>query len=569
MPDKLSRYRQADAPLPQTYTLWPLYGAGLENMGRNGQPLEAPLPAYGPDELLIRHDACGLCFSDTKVIAQGQNHPRVFRDMRTEPVVLGHEVCMTIVGVGANLRGQYQVGERLTLETDILTGGKTLAYGYWFQGGLSQYSVIGPEIYASDLGNNLIKVRADKGYAEMALTEPWACVVAAYALTYRTGLKPGGTTWIIGAGGQAPYTLSAGFDAAAHPARLLLTRVPDQLAAWLKARSRELGVEVLEVPEVTAPPVEFADDIVLLGGDADLIEQVSPRLNQFGVLAILATAPLARKVQVDVGRIHYHRWVYVGTTTADIAAAYQAVPVRADLKPGGRAWFVGAGGPMGRMHVQRAIQFARPPATIVCTDVSDLRLSELADTFAAEARAKGIEFICLNPQQPAAAAGLARFKQPGFDDIVVLAPVPAVIADAATWLGPQGVMNVFAGVARGTQVGLDLSEAYLKQTRLIGHSASKMSDFELVLEKANAGELSPNRSVAAVGSLTAARAGLQAVQATVFPGKVVIYPHIREFPLTPLADLKEKLPSVYAKLKNGREWTNAAEDEFLRLMLPD
>src|SRR3972149_7050601 len=206
MTDKLTAYHQVSEPLPKRYRLWPLYGAGLENMGVNGQTIEVALPAYGPDELLIRHDACGLCFSDTKVIALGQNHPRILRDMRSEPIVLGHEISMTIVGVGEALRGQYRAGDRLTLETDVMINGKSLAYGYWYQGGLSQYSVIGPDIYASDLGNNLIKVQPDKGYAEIALTEPWACVVAAYALHYRTGLKPGGTTWVIGAGNGKPYT---------------------------------------------------------------------------------------------------------------------------------------------------------------------------------------------------------------------------------------------------------------------------------------------------------------------------------------------------------------------------
>jgi hypothetical protein len=73
--------------------------------------------------------------------------------------------------------------------------------------------------------------------------------------------------------------------------------------------------------------------------------------------------------------------------------------------------------------------------------------------------------------------------------------------------------------------------------------------------------------VAAIGSLEAVRDGMQAVMDTSFPGKVVIYPHIKELPLTSLADLKDRLPSVYAKLKNGREWTNEAEDELLRLML--
>ena len=286
-------------------------------------------------------------------------------------------------------------------------------------------------------------------------------------------------------------------------------------------------------------------------------------------MAILADAPLPRKINVDIGRIYYHRWLYVGSTGTDVAAAYRDVAVRANLKPGGRAWFVGAGGPMGRMHVQRAIEFIILSAVIVCTDVSDMRLDALSDSFAAEAKKKGIQFICINPTKPdSGKTGMAAFQETGFDDIVVLAPVPAVIADAAQYLAAYGVMNVFAGVARGTIAALDLSAVYIKNTRIIGHSASLMSDFQLVLEKTNAGELSPNRSVAAIGSLTAAYDGLKAVMDADLAGKIVIYPHIREMPLTPLAELKTKLPTVHALLNERGEWTNAAEEEFLRLMLP-
>jgi threonine dehydrogenase-like Zn-dependent dehydrogenase len=224
---------------------------------------------------------------------------------------------------------------------------------------------------------------------------------------------------------------------------------------------------------------------------------------------------------------------------------------------------------MGRMHVQRAIEFSDPPATIVCTDISDMRLNELCDTFAAQARAKGIRFICFNPTDQAdEETRMAAFDHAGFDDIVMLVPVPAVITEAAGHLAPNGVMNVFAGVARGTMVTLDLSGTYLENMRIIGHSASKMSDFELVLQKADSGELSPNRSLAAIGSLSAAREGLQAVKDATLAGKVVIYPHIKEMPLTTLAELKERMPTVYAKLNELGEWTNEAEDEFLRLMLP-
>ncbi len=589
MTDKLTQYQRADAPLPATNRLWPLYGAGFENFGVDRKPITVPMPTYGPDELLVRHDACGHCFSDIKVIHTGQDHPRIHHNMRERPVVLGHEVSLTVVGVGEALRDQYKVGDRFIVQADIFYHGQNCSYGYEINGGLSEYTVIDKRVLNGDHGNYLIPIqKAETGYAEAALTEPWACVIAAYQLRYRTAPRNGGTMWIIGTDrAKDMYTFSRGFDEAAHPAKLLLTNVPAPFAAWLRERAAQLGVEVVDMPELPDPatvetddaPVSPAadsgdtgrgvEDIILLGADADLIEQTGPNLASYGIMALMDDVPLTRKVKVDVGRIHYNRWLYVGSTGTDIAAAYSDTPARSTLKPGGRAWFVGAGGPMGRMHVQRAIQSENGPATIVCTDISDERLDDLCTSFHMEAQSKGIEFICLNPMNKEAyAKGMARFKASGFDDVIVLAPVTPVIADAATYLAPKGVMNIFAGVPRGKYADIDLSDAYLKQARVIGHSASTIENMRFMLEQAETGQLSPNRSVAAIGSLEAAYDGLKAVDETRFPGKIVIYPHIKPLPLTALADLKDVLPSVYAKLKDGREWTTEAEAELLRVMLP-
>jgi len=570
MTDKLADFRQAAAPMPDENRLWPLYGAGFDNLGLAGQTIAAPIPSYGPDELLVRHDACGLCFSDIKIINLGEEHPRIYRDMAVQPLTLGHEVAMTVVGVGKNLSDQYNVGDRFTIQADVFVGGVGYAYGYEIQGGLSLYNVIDQRVLNGDGGNYLIPVQPSTGYVESALTEPWACVTAAYGLTYRTSLKPGGTTWIIGGGeGADDYTISAGLDKGSHPARLLLSQVPTAFAAFLRQRAAELGIEVIDVADLAKPPVTPIDDIVLLSPDPDLIELVSPNLADFGVVALLGQDALSRKVNVDVGRVHYNRWVYVGTQSHDVARAYADLPVRSALQPGGRALFVGAGGPMGRMHVQRAIEVAGAPSVMVCSDVSDLRINDLRESYEAEAAAKGIEFICVNPMEKEAyAAGMAPFEGTGFDDIVVLAPIPPVIADSARWLAPRGVMNVFAGVARGVTAPLDLSDVYLKDARVIGHSASTIDDLRLMLHQAESGELSPNRSLAAVGSLSAAKDGMAALRDTGYPGKVVIFPQIKELPLTSLPDLAAAMPSVRALLKDGREWTVAAEAEFLRLMLP-
>jgi L-sorbose 1-phosphate reductase len=583
----LETYRNADAPVPEKNRIWPLYGAGFENLGVNKQPIEVPMPEYGPDELLVRHDACGHCFSDIKVINAGQNHPRIYRDMSKNPIVLGHEVSLTVVGVGENLADQYKVGDRFIVQADIFVDGIGYAYGYEIEGGLSEYTVIDQRVLNGDHGNYLIPVQPETGYAEAALTEPWACVIAAYELRYRAALRPKGTMWIIGTDrAKEGYTISKGFDDFAHPARLMLTNVPANFDSWLRSRAADLGVEVVDVPELPDPttvetddspvsPAEMVsasglgvDDIIVLGADPDVIERASPNLASYGIMAIIDDAPMERVVNVDVGRIHYNRWLYIGSTEPDIARAYSDVPTRATLKPGGTAWFVGAGGPMGRMHVQRAIESAERPSTIVCTDISNERLDELCTSFKAEAISKGIEFICLNPMEKEIyQEGMARFKASGFDDVIVLAPVPPVIADAATYLAPKGVMNIFAGVPRGKYAKIDLGNVYMKQIRVIGHSASTIENMRSMLFQAEAGQLSPNRSVAAIGSLEAAWDGLKAVEDTGYPGKIVIYPHLKPLPLTGVTELKDKLPSVYAKLRNGLEWTNEAEQELLRLML--
>jgi len=569
--DKLEAYRHADAPLPKTNRIWPLYGAGFENLGKDGKPIEVPMPTYGPDQLLVRHDACGLCFSDIKVIKQGQDHPRILRkNMAENPVTLGHEISLTGVGVGENLREQYHVGDRFIVQADIFYKGVGYAYGYEIQGGLSEYNVIDQRVLNGDDGNYLLPVQPTTGYAESGLTEPWACVIAAYQLKYRTMLKPKGTTWIISTNpnDSKPYTISAGFDENTSPNRVLLTNVPATFAAWVRERAAKLGIEVVDVPDIANPPADQVDDIVLLGNDPAIVEAVSPRLADFGIFAVVTDQPFPRRVSLDIGRVHYNRWLYVGGTNPDIARAYSDVPARSTLKPGGRTLFVGAGGPMGRMHVQRAIQIANGPAIVVCSDVSDLRLNDLRDSFAAEAEAKGVQFICLNPTNKAEyEAGMAPFHSEGFDDIIVLAPVPAVISEAAGHLAPNGIMNVFAGVGRGTMTDFELSDVVFKNARWFGHSASTIDDLRLMLHQAESGELSPNRAVAAIGSLNAARDGLISVRDTTFPGKVVIFPQIKDMPLTPLADLKDKMPTVYAKLKDGREWTVEAEQEFLRLML--
>jgi L-sorbose 1-phosphate reductase len=380
---KLNDYREARERLPQRMLRWHLYGAGLENMGRNGKPEEVAVPAFERDELLVRQDACGLCFSDTKVIGLGANHPRMTgRDLAKNPVTLGHEVSCTVVGVGANLHERFQVGDRFVIQADVFYQGKSMAYGYAISGGLAEYSVIPRAIIEGDEGCYLLPIRPDTGYVESALTEPWACVVSAYAQEHRAGIKSGGLTLIVAQedGATHEYDWSQTLTADAKPRAIFLLGVEGTALQGIFATAQALDIPVTPVGKLNMEQIRAEltggngfDDILILGGvEADVVERVAPGLADHGILNFVGDVTMPRKLSLDIGRIHYNWHYYLGTPTNNPQDAYFETR-SSDLLAGGVAWFIGAGGPMGQMHVQRAVQHAYPPRRIVATDVDEVR----------------------------------------------------------------------------------------------------------------------------------------------------------------------------------------------------
>jgi len=555
--DKLEAYRRAESPLPGEMSLIPLYGAGFENLGVSGKPIRVPVPRPRADELLVRHDAVGLCFSDYKVIRAGQSHPRIRRDMSKDPVVLGHEVALTVVGVGEDLRGQYRVGDRFLVQADIYVDGVGHTYGYEIQGGLSQFNIVDQRVLNGDGGCYLLPLQPTTGYAEAALTEPWACVEAACNAEYRTTWLRGGSVLVAGEGDATGWE-------SWHPARVCLASVSPALAERVYSWGAARGIEV-------APDdgQSVFDDILVLSSDADLIEAAATRLAGGGVLAVLTNEQVARRIQFDVGRLHYDAITLVGASGDDVSAAY--VPVRKSLKAGGCMWAMGAAGPMGHMHVQRAIELDRSPALIVATNLRSPRISELADSYGSAAEDRGIKLVCLTEEQVGSDAFRHRLWEEtrgrGFDDIVVLAPSTAAFGQAIEFAAPGGLVNLFAGLRRGTMAPVDVNKVVGGAVRLIGTSGSSIADMRRMLALSESGAISTNRSVAAIGSLEAAIEGLVAVSEGRFAGKVVIYPQISHLPLTPLPGLKTALPNSYRRLADGREWTLEAEEELLRTLL--
>jgi threonine dehydrogenase-like Zn-dependent dehydrogenase len=560
---KVEQYRSAQSPLPAQNRLWPLFGAGFENLGQDGQAMDTPLPQPGPDELLVRHDAVGICFSDIKVIRSGEKHPRIHHKMKEDPVVLGHEVALTVMEAGENLREQYQPGDRFIVQADIYINGQTSAYGYDLQGGFSRYAVIDWRVLAGDHGNYLIPIREDAGYAELALCEPWACVEASYTVEYRDRWQEGGTVWLVGSGAGIRLGKAEGW----RPAKVVLDVSDAALAETVRAWAQQNGVQVAEGDDGSAR----YDDIVVLGGDADLCERVFGRLANGGMFNLVLGQPLDRPVSVDIGRMHYDHLYVVGTDSNDLSAAYG--PARTQLKEGGVTWVLGAAGPMGQMHFLRALTMPGKPGKIVATNLHASRMEPVRKQFARAAAEGGVEVVYLSQDQYASEADFFATKRRetggrGYDDIVIMAPTVAAIEQASGMAADNGVVNVFAGLTRGTQAAIDMNAVAQRGVRYTGTSGSSIADLAHMRDLVESKQLPTNRSVAAVAGLEGVAEGLRSVAEGRFAGKVVIYPNLsKPLPLTPLEELSKVLPSVAARLDEDGMWTPEAEQELLAEML--
>jgi threonine dehydrogenase-like Zn-dependent dehydrogenase len=570
----IEKFKAVSHPIPPTSKAWRIYGQGMENFGDNKQPTEIPVPEPKDDELLVRNDAIGLCFSDTKIIKFGPNHPRIKgRDLKKDPVIPGHEVALTIVKVGKNRQKDYKAGERYIIQADVRYKGTIPSYGYVLPGGLSQYGIIGREVLDGDDGSYLIPLHNQTlGYSELALVEPWGCVVAAYRIAHRHSIRDGGTLLIAGNGmDKKEWDFTALFREST-PARTILLDAEKGTQKGVRDALEGGEIEVtqgLTVKQLFEKHTGGAgfDDIIILGDAPDqLIEQAGDSLSKNGILNYMVSSPQKQVVSIDAGKVHYDVIAFIGGTGTDVNEAYTANPdytIR-----GGSVLMIGAGGPMGQMHIKLAMEQKDAAKTIIATDIDDQRVETLKDKFESLAQEKGIAFHILNPNNfadPSQFRSRVLELNNGslFEYVVCLAAIPPVIEDAASYLGDRAVLNIFAGVSKGTIVKLDVKEVATKSVRFIGSSGSSLDDMEFTLRKLERGELDTNSSVAGIAGMNDVWKGIDSVRTGSFAGKITIYPHIRDLDLVTLKELKQRFPNITPLLAKGGGWTREAEEAFL------
>ena len=222
-----------------------------------------------------------------------------------------------------------------------------------------------------------------------------------------------------------------------------------------------------------------------------------------------------------------------------------------EIKDGGRLALLAGVGPMGLAMINYVLHREdRHPALFVVTDIDQARLDRAAGLYTTEfAASRGIELHYVNTavEDP---VGLLRGLSggEGYDDVVVMAPVPAVIAQADAILGFDGCLNFFSGPGKPDfSAPINFYNVHYGSTHVVGTSGGNTDDMKEALHLMGKG-MDPAGLVTHVGGLNAV------IDTTInlpsIPGgKKLIYTHI-EMPLTAIADFRAKGAEnpVYARL---------------------
>jgi threonine dehydrogenase-like Zn-dependent dehydrogenase len=239
---------------------------------------------------------------------------------------------------------------------------------------------------------------------------------------------------------------------------------------------------------------------------------------------------------------------------------------------GGNLAILAGVGPMGLSAIDYALHnTGRKPGRLVVTDIDDVRLARAQSLYSLEdAKANGVELIYLNTK------GLADpvktmmdfTDNHGYDDVLVMAPVRALVEQADALLAKDGCLNFFAGPNKTDfSATMNFYNVHYGSTHIVGTSGGNTDDMRESLALMEKGLINPAAMVTHIGGLSAVPEAV--INLPSIPGgKKMMYTHL-DFPLTALDDLAElgKDNPVFAHLavlveKHNGLW-NAEAEKYL------
>jgi 2-desacetyl-2-hydroxyethyl bacteriochlorophyllide A dehydrogenase len=261
---------------------------------------EVPDPKPGERQVVIKVGACGICGTDLH-IADGHFPPTPY------PIVPGHEFAGEIVELGADVPGDWRIGDRVAVDPSLFCGycdpcraghGNLCenwgATGDTVNGAFAEYVAV-PSA-------NCYRMPDSLSWQEGALVEPVSCAVHGVR---RVGVEAGERFLVVGAG-----TMGLVMQQLLQRAGASVT-VVDRNTARL-GRATELGARAVasDVAELDGERFDAAADCT---GAAPAIEAAFDSLRRGGRLLVFGVAPAQARVALSPFRIYNDEITVVGS----------------------------------------------------------------------------------------------------------------------------------------------------------------------------------------------------------------------------------------------------------------
>jgi threonine dehydrogenase-like Zn-dependent dehydrogenase len=311
----------------------------LRLYGKNDLRLERfDLPGLKDDEILADIASNSICMSTYKALIQGADHKRVPEDVHENPVIVGHELCGTILEVGKGVDSQFKAGMKYGIQPALNVPGKEMeapGYSCAYIGGHATKIIIPKEVMERGC---LLPYEGD-GFFKASLSEPVSCIIGAFHTSYHfkhseyrhtMGIVEGGTCAILA--GAGPMGLGA-IDYTLHgprqPRLLVVTDVDqsrlDRAAGiYSPEAAKDAGVDLRfentgagnTVADLMAlTDGKGFDDIFIFAPVEVLVEQASKILGEGGCLNFFAGPSNSDfSARVNFYDVHYSDHHMVGSS---------------------------------------------------------------------------------------------------------------------------------------------------------------------------------------------------------------------------------------------------------------
>ena len=271
---------------------------------------DRPVPAPGPEELLLEVSHCGVCGTDLHLVMEGWGRP---------DSIGGHEYSGVVVAVGEGATG-FAPGDRVVggpapgcgacehcraHRPGLCTSRSDFEGGEPFQGAFAEYKRVRADA--------VVRIPGALGLREAALAEPLA--VALHGITL-SGIREGQRALVTGAGPIGALVL-----AALRARGIEDVRVSEPGPAR-RALAKELGASRVEGPDalaVPAMPFTLVDDpvhhVFECSGRPEAIEAGLAQLGRAGTLVLLGTG--MDRPKLDAVRMILNELTVVGSYNYD------------------------------------------------------------------------------------------------------------------------------------------------------------------------------------------------------------------------------------------------------------